>query len=93
MHPRFARVRVQNDRLANAAKTHRFDDTSRVPFLCECDDFDCQAFVDLSLPEYTALQTVVYFVAPGHTIAEGDRTAATPEYDLFLIRQRRAAAE
>jgi hypothetical protein len=93
MQPRFVPVRYQNDHLASAARSHRFDEAARVPFLCECDDPACNEFVHLTLPEFAALRTVVYFTAPGHSVESGDRTGATDTYDLYLVEHRRAASE
>jgi hypothetical protein len=70
-------VRLQNARIAAAARAHHFGSHSPVPFVCECDDGECHEFVTLTLPEYEAhRERRASLLAPGHATAPTDRTAA-----------------
>jgi hypothetical protein len=70
-------VRLQNARIAAAARTHHFGSRSPVPFVCECDDSECREFVTATLPEYEARrERGESLLAPGHSAAPTDRKAA-----------------
>jgi hypothetical protein len=70
-------VRLQNARIAAAARVHHFGSRSPVPFVCECDDGECHEFVTLTLPEYEAhREEDAALLAPGHATAPTDRRAA-----------------
>jgi hypothetical protein len=69
-------VRLQNARIAAAARAHHFGSRSPVPFVCECDGAECHEFVTLTLAEYEAQRRQDgYLVAPGHTAADAGRSA------------------
>jgi redox-regulated HSP33 family molecular chaperone len=55
-----------NDRLAKAAKKHRFE-TARIPFQCECAARGCEEFALHTLAEYEELRrTQPALLAPSH---------------------------
>jgi hypothetical protein len=70
-------IRIQNARIAAAARTHHFDSYSPVPFVCECENGDCREFVTLTLPEYEGYRgRGRYVVAVGHPSPAGERAAS-----------------
>jgi hypothetical protein len=44
--------RSANERMQQLARSHRFDATQRMPFICECGDPSCREIVMFSLDEY-----------------------------------------
>lgn len=69
-------VRLQNARIAAAARVHHFGVHSPVPFVCECDDPGCREFVTLTLPEYAARREEgTPLLAPGHAAPSTGRRA------------------
>ena len=79
------RVRTENERLAASAQRHRFDDYAPVPFLCECDDESCGAFVTLTLPEYREWSERFLITAPGHDVRPVRRAVRTRAFELYLV--------
>lgn len=78
-------IRRQNERIANAARLHHFDDLSPVPFLCECDDPSCREFLTLLLPMFESLRDEnLYLIAPGHRLAAGRRVVDADGYEGHL---------
>lgn len=64
---RHMRIRVANADIAGSARLHAWDERTPVPFLCECDNEECQDHVRLTLEQYEALQGQRRFLtAPGH---------------------------
>ena len=63
-----SRFRNANERLQRLARSHRFDATQRVPFICECADPSCQEIVMLSLIDYEAVRAHPnrFFLVAGH---------------------------
>ena len=64
-----SRFRSANERMVRLARSHRFDATQRVPFLCECGDPpNCREIVMLSLTAYEAVRAHAnrFFLAAGH---------------------------
>jgi hypothetical protein len=63
-----SRFRSANERMQRAARSHHFDATQRVPFLCECADPDCREIVMLSLLDYEAVRAHPdrFFLVAGH---------------------------
>jgi hypothetical protein len=49
-------IRLQNMRIAVAARRHHFDNRVGVPFLCECDDDCCREFVVATLPDFERMR-------------------------------------
>ncbi len=64
--------RSANERMERLARSHRFDATQRVPFLCECADPNCREIVMLSLADYDAVRAHAnrFFLVAGHEDAE-----------------------
>lgn len=63
-------TRVQNARIAVSAELHHFG-SSPVPFLCECDDENCNEVLGLTLVEYHwHREEGGYLLSPGHTIRD-----------------------
>lgn len=79
--------------LAHQARRRRFDDGTRVPFLCECDDDLCQEYVQLSLAEFHALTTQAHFVVtPWHAIGGAEWLMVTGRYALYRVAPPDAAS-
>lgn len=77
-------TRRGNDRLAAAAARHRFERAARVPFLCECGDPGCDAFVSLTLADYErARATADFFTLPGHRVERAELVRAAADHFLF----------
>ena len=62
-------IRLQNMRIAVAARRHHFDNRVGVPFLCECDDVGCRQIISLTREEYEDVRRdgAVFVVVPGHS--------------------------
>jgi hypothetical protein len=60
--------RGANERMQRLARSHRFDATQRVPFVCECADPNCRETVMLSLADYEAVRAHAerFFLVAGH---------------------------
>jgi hypothetical protein len=80
--PRFQQIRLRNDRLAESARSHHFDDDVSVPFLCECDRNDCIEFVQLRLTHYGEITEQDYVTVPGHRIAAAKVVWTTATYRI-----------
>ena len=67
-----SRFRSANERMERAARSHHFDATQRVPFLCECADPQCREIVMLSLVDYEAVRAHPdhFFLVAGHEDVE-----------------------
>jgi hypothetical protein len=67
-----SRFRSANERMERLARSHRFDTSQRVPFLCECADPSCCEIVMLSLVDYEAVRAHAnrFFLVAGHEDAE-----------------------
>ena len=86
MARRYERVRLENARMTNGARRHRFDGDSPIPFLCECDDDGCGDFVRLTLPDYDDLRDRgLYLVSPGHAFGAGRLVTSGGAYDGYLL--------
>jgi hypothetical protein len=86
---RYLRIRVANADIAGSARLFHWDGHTPVPFLCECDDEECQRHVRLTLGEYDAiLDAFVYVTAPGHVIRAGARIRETGRHGLHVVRAR-----
>jgi hypothetical protein len=69
---RHMRIRVANADIAGSARLHAWDGRTPVPFLCECDNEECQEHVRLTLAEYDGLGAAhLFLIAPGHGISMG----------------------
>jgi hypothetical protein len=66
---RHVSVRVYNDRLAGSARRHHFDDDIAVPFLCECDDEECQEYAPLTLQQFSQWHETLILTAREHTVS------------------------
>ena len=67
MEPRGIEMRARNERIAAAARRHHFDQVAPVPFLCECNDDECEALVRITLAEYESSRlSADFLVVPGH---------------------------
>jgi hypothetical protein len=66
--------RTANERMQRLARSHRFDATQRVPFICECADPNCRESVMLRLQEYERVREHPsrFFLVAGH---EDDESA------------------
>lgn len=82
--PRRLRIRGHNELLALAARSHRFEDDVPVPFLCECDEDECQECVPLTLPEFLEWRETLTFTASGHAVAGAIAVSHTDAYTLHL---------
>jgi hypothetical protein len=60
--------RNANERMQGLARSHRFDASQRVPFVCECADPNCREIVMLSLTDYEAVRAHAgrFFLVAGH---------------------------
>ncbi len=77
---RHMRIRVANADIAGSARSHSWDGRTPVPFLCECDDDQCQAHVRVTLEMYEALCADYRFLlAPGHAL-DGGEPFRTPHF-------------
>jgi hypothetical protein len=83
-------IRRGNIRVAERARSLRFDDSTPVPFLCECDDELCQEFVLLTLAAYErAVRERLFAVAPAHSIDGGRPHERGEAWDLVRRRAER----
>jgi hypothetical protein len=89
VRPRYKRIGVENDWLADAARKHRFYDDTTVPFLCECDDDACRALVPLTLRRYRDWSGRFAITIPGHSVAGAASKIATEDCALHDVQQRR----
>jgi hypothetical protein len=64
--------RRANEHMERLARSHHFDATQRVPFVCECADPNCREIVMLSLADYEAVRAYAnrFFLVAGHEDAE-----------------------
>lgn len=64
--------RSANERIGRAARSHHFEPSQRVPFICECADPSCRELVLISLVDYEAVRAHPdrFFLAGGHEDAE-----------------------
>jgi hypothetical protein len=63
------RRRISNERIATAARAHRFDDATAVPFICECREDECGELVRLPLGRFAEMRTIGRpLLAPGHEV-------------------------
>lgn len=77
-------VRASNDRIAAGARTHRFDPTLPVPFMCECGAPGCEEFVPLTLPEYArARSDGLWFTTATHAVSGARLVRAAPGHCVF----------
>ena len=68
-HSRPEETRARNERIAEAARSHRFDHTAAVPFICECSEARCEQLVRLRLVDYARVREACdHLTAPGHQI-------------------------
>ena len=60
--------RAANERLRRAAASHRFRETDRVPFICECADEQCREIVMLALADYEHIRAhpAWFLLVTGH---------------------------
>lgn len=60
--------RCANERIERAARSHQFEESQRVPFICECADPSCRELVMLSLVDYEAVRAHAerFFLVAGH---------------------------
>jgi hypothetical protein len=60
--------RSANERIERAARSHHFEASQRVPFICECADPGCREIVMLSLVDYEAIRKHPdrFFLVAGH---------------------------
>lgn len=60
--------RSTNERIERAARSHHFEASQRVPFVCECADPNCRELVMLSLVDYEAVRAHPdrFFLVAGH---------------------------
>ena len=60
--------RAANDRLRRAAESHRFRETDRVPFICECADEHCREIVMLTIEDYEHIRShpTWFLLVAGH---------------------------
>jgi hypothetical protein len=83
-------TRLRNERIAQAARTHRFDYLVPVPFLCECSEERCEALVRLTLAEYARVRDACdYLTSPGHQVDEARITRVKD--GVWLYREPRRA--
>lgn len=61
-----------------------------VPFLCECADVNCTAFVQVSISEYEGVRaSPTHFVnLPGHQVAAGDTIRVVDENDRYIVVEK-----
>ncbi|HEX7083051.1 MAG TPA: hypothetical protein VF186_02955 [Gaiellaceae bacterium] len=59
---------MSNERIAIAARAHRFDEATAVPFICECREDECGELVRLALGRFAEMRSLGRpLLAPGHT--------------------------
>jgi hypothetical protein len=60
--------RTANERLRRAAVSHRFRETDRVPFICECADQHCREIVMLTIADYERIRAhpAWFLLVAGH---------------------------
>ena len=64
-------ARAANERIADRAQTLHF--VAPVPFICECDDEDCQALLLIGLDAYRELRSGGGLpTSPGHHVDDAD---------------------
>lgn len=79
-------TRMRNERIADAARSHRFDHTIAVPFICECSEERCEQLVRLTLVEYARVRDACdHLTAPGHQIK--DATIVRVKDGVWLHRR------
>jgi hypothetical protein len=63
-----SRFRSANERLRRAAASHRFRQTDRVPFVCECADEKCREIVMLTIDDYENIRShpAWFLLVAGH---------------------------
>jgi hypothetical protein len=63
-----SRFRSANERLRRAAASHRFRQTDRVPFICECADENCREIVMLTIDDYENIRSrpAWFLLVAGH---------------------------
>lgn len=67
--------RNANEGLSEAVSV---DPETRVPFLCECADFECLGRIEATLREFEGVHAEKgrYFILPGHLRIEGEEVVA-----------------
>jgi hypothetical protein len=89
---RHEQVRLQNIRIAIAARRHHFDNAVGVPFLCECDDGDCHEFVVVTLPEHDGIRKQrLVLVAIDHRVAGGSLVSEDGDHHVYRLESPTAA--
>lgn len=77
-------VRASNDRIAAGARTHRFDDSAPVPFMCECGAEGCEEFVPLTLQEFArARADGSWFTTAVHAVEGARLVRAAPGHCVY----------
>jgi hypothetical protein len=86
--------RSANERMQRMAKSHRFEASQRVPFLCECGDPNCREIVMLSLNDYEAVREHPsrFFLVAGHEDAEAEHERIVEAERGYAIIEKIGAA-
>ena len=79
-----ARAHSANQRIARAARHHKFGPAVNVPFVCECGSADCRETLPITLTDYDATQTqgTVYLTHPDHA-ADGTLIHQTTVFSTY----------
>lgn len=84
-----------NERLRRNAGSYRFEDTDRVPFVCECADQHCSEVVMLSIEQYEQVRehSRRFLLAAGHECAEHERIVEAENGYAIVEKTGSAGAE
>jgi hypothetical protein len=82
--------RDANERIERAAQSHRFEESQRVPFLCECADPGCTESVMLTLADYEAVRAHAdrFFLIAGHEAAGETRERILEAADGYSVVEK-----
>jgi hypothetical protein len=76
-----ARRWASNQRIAASARSHRFGESTAVPFVCECSSEACGELIRMPLGEFVAARELGrYLVFPGHAVHARLPLHAAPAY-------------
>jgi hypothetical protein len=79
-------MRRRNERIARAARAHRFGEAAPVPFLCECSDDHCVEILRMPLALYRdAREAADFLAAPGHEVDDAEIARVREHCWLFRV--------
>jgi hypothetical protein len=79
-----ARAHSANQRIARAARQHKFGTDVKVPFVCECGSPNCRETLPITLTDYDTTQTQgpTYLTHPDH-VADGTLIHQTTVFSTY----------